>query len=63
MVVVHRPGTKHGNADGLSRIPDSTPFCDAIELVALQKIYLVVDVSFAGEPMNSGIDSKRMSMT
>ena len=28
MTVLHRPGTKHGNADGLSRIPDDEPFCD-----------------------------------
>jgi hypothetical protein len=34
----------------------------AIELVALQKIYLVVDVGFAGEPMSSGTDSKRMQI-
>ena len=28
MTVLHRPGTKHGNADGLSRIPDEELFCD-----------------------------------
>ena len=28
MVVQHRPGTQHGNADGLSRIPDEEEFCD-----------------------------------
>ena len=28
MEIVHRPGVKHGNADGLSRIPDNVPFCD-----------------------------------
>ena len=28
MVVQHQPGTKHGNADGLSRIPDEEEFCD-----------------------------------
>ena len=27
MVVQHRPGTKHGNADALSRKPDSLTFC------------------------------------
>ncbi|KAH3808448.1 hypothetical protein DPMN_136804 [Dreissena polymorpha] len=27
MVVKHRPGAKHGNADGLSRVPDSLTFC------------------------------------
>ena len=26
--VQNRPGTKHGNADGLSRIPDEEEFCD-----------------------------------
>ena len=28
MVVQHRPGTQHGNADGLSIIPDEEEFCD-----------------------------------
>ena len=28
MTVLHRPGIKHGNADGLSRIPDEYDFCD-----------------------------------
>ena len=28
MIVQHRPGNKHGNADGLSRIPDEEQFCD-----------------------------------
>ena len=28
MTVVHRPGIKHGNADGMSRIPDDYSFCD-----------------------------------
>ena len=28
MTVVHRPGMKHGNADGMSRIPDDYSFCD-----------------------------------
>ena len=28
MTVIHRPGIKHGNADGMSRIPDPYPFCD-----------------------------------
>ena len=27
MVVQHRPGKQHGNADGLSRIPDRIPYC------------------------------------
>ena len=39
MVVQHRPGTKHGNADGLSRISDGEEFCDCyragIDLVSL----------------------------
>ena len=28
MVVIHRSGKQHGNADGLSRIPDEEQFCD-----------------------------------
>ena len=28
MVIQHRPGKKHGNADGLSQIPDDTEFCN-----------------------------------
>ena len=28
MVLLHRSGKKHGNADGMSRIPDEVPFCD-----------------------------------
>ena len=28
MTVVHRSGVKHGNADGMSRIPDDVQFCD-----------------------------------
>ena len=28
MTVIHRPGVKHGNADGMSRIPDEITFCD-----------------------------------
>ena len=28
MVVLHRPGVKHTNADSLSRIPDPVPFCN-----------------------------------
>ena len=28
MEIVHRPGNCHGNADGLSRIPDDTEYCD-----------------------------------
>jgi hypothetical protein len=50
MVVVHRPGTKN------MVMPKCCPefltqllFVIAIELVALQKIYRVVDVRFAGE--------------
>ena len=31
MVIQHRPGKKHGNADGLSRIPDDTEFCNCYE--------------------------------
>ena len=28
MAVIHRPGLKHANADGMSRIPDEIPFCE-----------------------------------
>ena len=28
IVLLHRSGKKHGNADGMSRIPDEVPFCD-----------------------------------
>ena len=28
MTVLHRPGVRHGNADGMSRIPDDLDFCD-----------------------------------
>ena len=28
MTILHRSGSKHGNADGLSRIPDNEIFCD-----------------------------------
>ena len=28
VTVVHRSGVKHGNADGMSRIPDDVQFCD-----------------------------------
>ena len=31
MVIQHCPGKKHGNADGLSRIPDDTEFCNCYE--------------------------------
>ena len=31
MVIQHHPGKKHGNADGLSQIPDETEFCDCYE--------------------------------
>ena len=31
MTVLHRPGSKHGNADGLSRIPDQPEFCDCYQ--------------------------------
>ena len=34
MVIQHRPGVKHGNADGLSRLPDPLPYCDCYEAVA-----------------------------
>ena len=29
--IVHRPGVHHGNADGLSRIPDDAPYCEYYE--------------------------------
>ena len=29
--IVHRPGVHHGNADGLSRIPDDAPYCEHYE--------------------------------
>ena len=29
--VQHRPGNKHGNADGLSTIPDETGFCNCYQ--------------------------------
>ena len=31
MVIQHHPGKKHGNADGLSQIPDETEFCNCYE--------------------------------
>ncbi len=31
MVIQHRPGKNHQNADGLSRLPDNLPFCDCYE--------------------------------
>ena len=31
MTVQHRPGNRHGNADGLSRIPDETSFCNCYQ--------------------------------
>ena len=31
MTVQHRPGNKHGNVDGLSRIPDKTGFCNCYQ--------------------------------
>ena len=31
MQILHRSGYEHTNADGLSRIPDSLPFCDCYE--------------------------------
>ena len=31
MIVQHRPGNRHGNADGLSRIPDETSFCNCYQ--------------------------------
>ena len=31
MVIQHRPGVKHGNADGLSRRPEVMPYCDCYE--------------------------------
>ena len=31
MVIQHRPGNKHGNADGLSRIPEKEDFCNCYE--------------------------------
>ena len=31
MILQHRPGNKHGNADGLSCIPDRTEFCDCYQ--------------------------------
>ena len=31
MLIEHRPGRKHGNADGLSRIPEAVPTCEYYE--------------------------------
>ena len=31
MTVQHRPGNRHGKADGLSRIPDETSFCNCYQ--------------------------------
>ena len=31
MIIQHHPGKKHGNADGLSRIPDETKFFNCYE--------------------------------
>ena len=31
MVIAHRAGSKHRNADGLSRIPDTLPHCDCYQ--------------------------------
>ena len=31
MIVQHRPGNRHRNADGLSRIPDETSFCNCYQ--------------------------------
>ena len=31
MQIVHRPGGKHSNADGLSRLPETIPFCDCYQ--------------------------------
>ena len=31
MTVLHRPGSKPGNTDGLSRIPDQLEFCDCYQ--------------------------------
>ena len=30
-VIQHHPGKKHGNADGLSQIPDDTEFCNCYD--------------------------------
>ena len=32
MILKHRPGAKHGNADALSRIPGSREYCEAFKL-------------------------------
>ena len=34
MVIQHRPGIKHGNADGLSHRPDPLPYYDCYEASA-----------------------------
>ena len=31
MILKHRPGDKHGNADALSRIPGSREYCEAFK--------------------------------
>ena len=31
MEIIHRSGNKHGNAHGLSRIPDELQYCDHYE--------------------------------
>ena len=33
MILKHRPGARHGNADALNRIPGSREYCEAFKLV------------------------------
>ena len=61
MVIQHRPGKKHGNADGLSRIPDDTEFCNCYEAgVSLHHSPVVVVLSapksIANGPFESDVD-------
>ena len=55
MTVLHRPGIKHGNADGLSRIPDEYDFCDCYRAGSELSTLPCGGVGTAAEHSSSGL--------
>ena len=62
MVIQHRPGKKHGNADGLSRIPEKEDFCNCYEAGISYPYSHVEDVPFAPKSTINGLGLKMVLM-